>query len=396
MGMAKLPGWTMALALGLAVPGLGGVVAAETAAPAPAEAVLPAITVSAVETRAMRDRVIASGLVGPVESVNVAPLIEGQPIEALLADVGDRVEAGQVLARLSQSTLVLQKSQFEASVAAAKATIAQGEASLIEANSTADEAQRVADRTKKLQEQGTASQAQADNAAAAAVSARARVMVATQALEAAKAQQALAEAQLDNVRLQLDRTEVKAPVAGEVVARNAVLGGIASAAGQPMFVLIRDGALELMADVAERDVAKLAPGQAVTMTGVGGAAALTGVVRLVEPTIDAATRMGRARIAIDDQAAVRSGMFLDAEILVASREALAVPVTAVGSAPEGGATVMVVAADGTVRRVAVTTGIRDGGFVEIVSGLSAGDRVVTKAGAFVRDGDRVNPVEAAN
>lgn len=379
----------------VALMALAAPVLAETAPAEAPQAVLPAITVSTAAERAMRDRVIATGLVGPVESVNVAPLIEGQPIESLMAEVDDTVQAGQVLARLSSSTLVLQQSQFEASVAAAKATIAQGEASLIEAKSTADEAQRVADRTKKLQANGTASQAQADNAEAGAVSARARVMVATQALEAAKAQLALAEAQLDNIRLQLERTEVKAPVAGKVVARNALVGGVASAAGQPMFVIIRDGALELQADVAERDILKLKPGQAVTMAGVGSAGTLTGRVRLVEPAIDAATRLGRARIAIDQSDAVRSGMFLDAEVLVDERQAVAVPVTAVGSAPEGGATVMKVSAEGLVSRVAVTTGIRDGGYVEIVTGLSAGDMVVTKAGAFVRDGDRVNPVAAA-
>ena len=393
--MKKLLSATAILMLATAmVPVAGLAQTTETAAPAAPEVALPAITVAEVTMRGLRDRVITSGLVQPVESVNVAPLIEGQPIESLEAEVGDTVQAGQVLARLSSSTLALQKSQYEASVASAKAAIAQGEASLIEAKSSADEAQRVADRTKKLQAQGTASQAQADNAASGAVSAQARVMVATQALEAAKAQQALAEAQLANVLLQLDRTEVKAPVSGEVVARNALVGGVASAAGQPMFVIVRDKALELRADVAERDVMKLAPGQKVTMTGVGGGAPLTGEVRLVEPTIDATTRLGRVRISIDDGTGVRSGMFLDAEVLVTEREVPAVPVTAVGSSA-GGTTVMKVAADGLVSRVPVVTGIRDGGWVEIVSGLAAGDQVVAKAGAFVRDGDRVNPVPAA-
>jgi HlyD family secretion protein len=85
-------------------------------------------------------------------------------------------------------------------------------------------------------------------------------------------------------------------------------------------------------------------------------------------------------------------MFVDAEILVAEREALAVPVSAIGASDEG-ATVMRVR-DGLVQRVVVETGIRDAGMVEVVAGLVAGDLVVTKAAAFVRDGDRVNPVPA--
>lgn len=360
---------------------------AETAAP-----VLPAITVSTVGTRLMRDRVIASGMIAPVEQVSVSPLVEGQPIDALLADVGDTVSAGQVLARLSRSTLDLQQSQLAASLASARAVIAQAEAQLIEAQSSSDEAARVATRTAALRAQGTASQAAADQALAAATSATARVTVAAQSLEAARAQLANVEAQQANLALQLTRTEVKAPFAGEIIARNAQLGAIATAAGQPMFVLIRDSALELRADVAESDLTHLAVGQTASLTLAGSTSPLTGSVRLVEPSIDAATRLARARISIDDAAQIRSGMFVEAEILVAERQSVAIPVTAVGAGSEG-ATVMKVT-NGTVTRTPVTLGIRDGGWVEVLAGLSEGDSVVTKAGSFVRDGDHINPVAA--
>ena len=365
---------------------------AQTADPAPAKSAVPAITVSAVALFDLRDQVRVSGLVGPLEEVQVQPLIEGQPIEMLSADIGDKVAAGQVLAQLSSTTLQLQKSQFNASLASARATIAQAEAQQIEAQSSADEAQRVNDRTLKLKAQGTSSQAAADQANAAAISATARVTVAAQSLEAARAQLSLAEAQLENVDLQLTRTQVVAPVSGEVVERNALVGGIASAAGPAMFKLIRDGALELRADVAEVDLVRLAPGQTATMTAVGTSEPLAGTVRLVEPTIDATSRLGRVRITLDKPDLVRSGMFVDAVVLVVARKAVAVPVTAVGSSADG-ATVMRVR-DGLVVRVPVVTGIRDGGMVEITSGVVPGDLIVTKAAAFVRDGDRINPVLA--
>ncbi len=362
--------------------------AAPEAAPIP-----PAITVSTVETRPLRDRVIVSGLVNPVEEVQVAPLIEGQPIETLLADVGDWVAEGQVLATLSKTTLELQKSQYQASLASAEATIAQAEAQLLEAQAAADEAQRVNERTAALKAQGTASQAAADQASSTAIASTARVTVAIQSLEAARAQLSLVQAQLANIELQLSRTEVKAPVAGEITHRNAVIGSIASGAGQPMFTMIRDGALELSGDVAEIDLIRLGPGQTVSMVAVGAPERLTGTVRLVEPTIDTTTRLGRARITIDQAANVRAGMFMDAEILVVERNTIAVPVTAVGSSA-GGSTVMKVV-NGEVSRIPVKTGIRDGGWIEIVEGLSSGDTVVTKAGAFVRDGDKINPVPVA-
>lgn len=382
-----------ALLTGAAPAALFAEAAGPATTPAAAE-VLPAITVSTVAKRRLTDIVLASGLIAPIEEVQVAPLIEGQQIEALLVDVGDTVTAGQVLARLSVSTLELQRSQLAATVAAAKAAVAQAEAGLLESQSTAAEARRVADRTTKLQAQGTTSQAAAEQAAAAATSAEAGVAVARQALESAKANQTLAEAQAANTELQLSRTEVTAPVSGVITARNARIGAIASAAGQPMFTIIRDGALEMQADVAERDLLRLAPGQTATLTLAGSGKPLTGTVRLVEPTIDAASRLGRVRIVVDDPSNVRAGMFAEAAITIAEHDALAVPVTAVGAA-NGLATVMKVNGD-TVARTDVTPGIRDGGWVEIVSGLIEGDRIVTKAGAFVRNGDRINPVPAAS
>lgn len=346
--------------------------AAQTTVPA------PHITVSNVEKRPMRDVIIASGMIAAVEQVLVAPLVEGQPIEALLADVGDKVTEGQVLARLSISSLSLQKAQLNASLAAARAAVPQAQAQ-------ADEAQRVASRTDKLLEQGTYSQANADKANAAAISA-------TQSLESARANLALVEAQLENVELMLSRTEVKAPVAGEITARNAQVGSIATAAGLPMFTMIRDGSLELRADVAEGDVLRLQPGQTVALHLTGDTSERKGTVRLIEPSIDLSTRMGRVRVTLENTAGVRPGMFAVAEILVAERETLAAPVTALGISPEGPTVLQVT--DTTARLVPVQTGIRQAGWVEITGGLAEGAQVVTKAGAFVRDGDRITPVLA--
>ncbi len=352
--------------------------------------VLPAITVTTVASFVMQDRVLASGLIGPVERVQVPPLIEGQPIETLEVDVGDMVSEGQILARLSKTSLDLQESQFVASRASARATIAQAEASKIDAEATAAEASRVAERTAKLRQQGSATQAAQDTAQAASISAAARVAVAVQTLEAARAQLSLAEAQLDNIELQLARTEIRSPVAGEVLERNALVGSIATAAGDPMFVIMKDGALEVRADLAEADLLKVAKGQKAEFRFGDKGAVFTGTVRLVEPDIDLTTRQGSARISLDTPDALRSGMFMNAEIIVAERETTAVPLTAISSTPEGVRVMRV--KDGNVEAVIVTTGIRQGNLVEIVDGLTQGDQVVKKAGAFVRPGDVIKPI----
>ncbi len=298
--------------------------------------------------------------------------------------------AGQVLATLSTATLTLQKSQLQASDASVKAAIAQAQAQLTNAQNAAADAKKTADRSAALLKQGATSTAANDQIQTAATAAANGVVVAEQGLASAKAQQDLMAAQMANVDLQLNRTNVVATVSGIISARNAQVGSIASAAGQPMFVIIRDGALELRADVAEADIARIAVDQPASLTLASSNDPITGKVRLVEPTVDITTRLGRARIWLDANPIVRSGMFAEADILVNAHDALAVPVTAVGSS--GLETTVMAVKDGVVTRVAVKTGIRQAGWVEILSGLSKGDTIVAKAGAFVATGDKINPI----
>ncbi len=372
----------------LAVPASG-----ETAATTPAAATttsLPAITVLQVANRKIEDHVLASGMIGPVELVLVPPLIEGQPIESLNADVGDMVTAGQVLATLSTATLTLQKSQITANDAAVKAAIAQAEAQIASARSSATDAQKAADRSTALFRQGSVASAANDAAQTVATSAAAGLAVAEQGVKSAQAQLEVQAAQLANIELQLARTKIVAPVSGQIAARNAQVGGIASGAGQPLFTIIKDAALELSADIAEADLPRLTADLPTKLTLAAGDTQLSGHVRLVAPTIDATTRLGNARIAVDPSPMVRSGMFAEADILVATHDAIAVPVTAIGQS--GKDTTVKRVKDGLVSEVTVTTGIRQGGWVEVLSGLNLGDTIVAKAGAFVSDGDKINPI----
>lgn len=332
---------TFVLALATAMTPAFGTAALAQEAPAPqaaAAAVLPSITVAPAQTRQMRDIVIASGLVVPAEEVQIIPMVQGQQIAELMADVGDSVRAGQVLARLSSSALSLQASQLKAAIATAQAG-----------------GQDTAALTAELEK---------------------------------------VTADLTRAELTLRQTEIVAPVAGEIAARSAELGAMAGGTGQPMFTIIRDGILELQADVSESDLLRLARGQAAQLTVVGASAPLVGRVRLVEPTVNATTRLGRVRIAIDDSSQVRAGMFVEAAISVVERSAIAVPISALGRF-DGSPSVMVIQ-DGTAARRMVQIGIRDGGWIEITQGLQEGETIVVKAGSFVRDGDKVNPILASN
>lgn len=354
------------------------------------EQVLPSIIVTEAQVRPLVDRVLATGTVRPVQEVFIQPLVEGLSIRSLELDVGDEVPAEGVVARLNDDALLLQKSQFAATRARAEASLAQFQAQAADARANAAEANRQYERAKILRKSGSNSQSQLDQAETAAASAAAKLEAAEKAIAIAEADIKVTDSQIADIDLKLARTDVKSPVAGVVSAKNAKVGAIASGAGEPMFTVIRDGEIELVADVSETAILKVKAGQKATISIAGGAASLKGSVRLVSPVVDPQTRLGQIYIAIDEDGAARSGMYAKAEIIVKETTAVALPLSSITTSRDG--TFARKVEDGVVKQVPIEIGVEDGGYVEIVSGLKEKDMVVAKAGAFVGDGDRINPV----
>lgn len=357
-----------------------------------AEAQLPSIIVTEAVDRPLTDRVVATGTIRAVQEVFVQPLVDGLSIRSLEADVGDEVAADTVLATLNDDALVLQKSQFEANKAKAEAGLAQYKAQAIESQANLDDAVRQRDRAERLAKSGTGSVAEVERATALAAVTRARLQAAQQSISVGEADVKVVESEIADIDLRLARTGVKTPVAGIVSVRNAKVGAIASGAGDPLFTVIRDGALELVADVSEANIRKIKPGQKATVSIAGGEAKLEGEVRLVSPTVDPVSRLGYVRIDVDEKSGARAGMYGSAEIIIEQKTALALPLSAVTTGRKGSFARKV--EDNVVKQVEIQIGIQDAGFVEVASGLQAGDLVVEKAGAFVRDGDRISPVPA--
>ncbi|APO68656.1 RND family efflux transporter protein [Rhizobium gallicum] len=351
---------------------------------------LPAIVVTTAKIRTLVDRVVATGTVKPVEEVYIQPQVEGLSIRALNADVGDKVAADSTLATLNDDALLLQKSQMVATKAKGEATLAQLRAQLVEAEANAEQARQQQARAQEMGKKGTVSTATVEQADAAAASANARVNSAEQAIEVAQADLKVVDSQIADTDLRLARTDVRTPVAGTVSAKNAKVGAIALGSGEPLFTVIRDDDIELVAEVGESDIIKIEPGQKATISLAGSRDKLTGSVRLVSPTVDPTTRLGFVHILIDDDSKARSGMYGSAEIIMKTAENVALPLSAVLTSSEGSSARKV--EDGVVKFAEVETGIQDGAYIEIVKGLKDGEEVVAKAGAYVRDGDRITPV----
>src|SRR5262249_13046006 len=157
------------------------------------------------------------------------------------------------------------------------------------------------------------------------------------------------------------------------------------------FRIVANGEVELDAEVTETRVAGVKAGQ-LARVEVAGVGEVAGTVRLVSPEIDRLTRLGRVRVYLGDNPALRVGAFARGTIEVATGRGLAVPAAAVLFAPEG-ASVQIVR-DNRVESRRIKTGFADGALIEVREGVEDGDFVVARSGTFLRDGDAVRPVFA--
>ncbi|WP_293809878.1 efflux RND transporter periplasmic adaptor subunit [uncultured Bosea sp.] len=352
----------------------------------------PSVTVTQAQTTEIVQSVVVSGSIVARDEILVAPEVDGLSIVELLAQEGDKVARGQVLARLNRMTLDVQKVQNDAQIARAEALVAQANAQIAEADANLVQANNAFDRTKALRESGNASVEMFDQRAAAARSGQARANSARQALAIASADLALAQAQGKDIAVKLARTEIKAPRAGTISRRTARLGAMASMLPQsdPLFRIIADGAVELETQVAEVELPRLKLGQAVAVTPAGAKEALAGSIRLIMPEVDKASRLGRVLVALDGNPPVAIGSFARGVIETGRKRTVTLPLSAI-TYSRSGATVQSVK-DGKVTTKPVTLGLVGDGRAEIASGISAGETVVARAGTFVRDGDVITPV----
>ncbi len=365
--------------------------AAHSSAP-PAAAEGPAVSVVPAGKTSFVQRVLVTGSLVPRLEVLVSPQIDGYRIIELLADEGDRVKEGQVLARLDRSTLETQLAQLEAQRARADAAIAQARSNIAQAEATKHQAEAAFERAQELVKSGTTSKAIFDEREAAARTAAATVTSANDGLRVAEADKTQIEAQLRYAQLRLGYTDIKAPTDGLISRRSAKLGSVVLATvGEPLFRIIAKGELEMAAEVPEIYLPRMADGMTARIE-VAGLPERKGTIRLISPEVDSTTRLGRVRIFIGDDKQLRVGMFGRATVDVAESDGLGVPSSAILS--QNDMQSVQVVKDGKVETRKVKVGLVAGGKTEIVEGLAEGELVVLRSGTLLRDGDAVRPVVA--
>ena len=318
--------------------------------------VRPPAAVTVVEARLalFTDRIEALGTLRANESVELTATIGERVVETGFTD-GQRVEAGHILVKLSST---------------------EEEALLKETTSAASEAKKQYDRMAQLADRGTSSVSQLDEA--------------HRIYETAKARQLAIESRLAEL-------VVKAPFAGIVGLRNISVGAVVRP-GDPITTLDDDSKMLLDFTLPAAFLGMVASGTSIEATTASfGAKPFQGVVRSVSSRVDPQTRSATVRAEIPNpDRLLKPGMLMKVDLLGNPREALAIPEGALQ--PDGRSNfVMVVEntdAGAVAKRREVRSGTRRQGEVEILEGLSPGEKIVAHGAFKLSDGASVRVIES--
>jgi RND family efflux transporter MFP subunit len=335
-----------------------------TARKMPPSAAIPTVSVTAVGVSTSPTTIDITGTIAARYDTPIGVEGDAGRIAALYVEAGDRVKKGQLLARLNISVLEPQVANLEAALEQARA-----EAELAEA-----EYQRAA----TVGAAGALSVEETQRRKSAAVTAAAKVK--------------FAAAQLAEARARLARADIRAPADGIILTRTVEVGQTASP-GEALFRLAEGAEVELRGQVAEQDLPLLKVGQDAQVRLTGLPQPFAGKVRLLGAVIDPQTRLGTVRVSLLADPNLRPGAFARAEVTVSNAERAVLPQTAVLT-DEKGTYVLIVNRDHRLERRAVHVSGIVGNGVSIADGVRSPEEVVATAGAFLHEGEVVNPVAA--
>jgi len=343
----------------------------------PTKAVAP--TTTSVSKGSIEETVLASGTIEASSLVSVGAQVSGT-IKTLDVSLGQDVKAGDVIA-------VIDSLNQENAVKKAEAALANVEAQRKQQQATLDQAKVSLTRAQSLNPQKLVSDADLQSAELAVATAEAQ-------LEALDAQIQTAQLSVDSAKLDLSRTQITAPMDGTIVAVAVEVGQTVNATNStPTIVKIANlDNMVVKAEISEADVPRVEPGQRVYFTILGDPdTKIDATLRDIEPAPDSIS--DESGSSSSSSAIYYNGLFdvpnpdhklrisMTAQVtivLAEARDVLTLPVTALGpKGPDGGYMVRVLEADGKIVPKRIEVGLNNKVNVEIKSGLSEGDRVVT-------------------
>lgn len=378
--------------------------AADTEAPTP-------VTVETA-VRGAIDRVISTDAV--LYPVNQAPVSSkiSAPVTRVLVNRGDHVRAGQLLVVLESADLAAaaNESQYQYQQAQANYDLVSGatvvddrskaEADVQTAQDELNAAKKLYDNRAAAQKEGALPQKLVDEARLSMQQAQVQLTSAQkhlqslndvsqkQSIRAAQASMNAAKAHYDNASVQLGYAQVKSPIAG-VVADRSIYPGDTPVAGTPMLSIVDISQVVARANVPVKDASYIKVGRPARLSGPEGD--IPGVVTVVSPAVDPTTTTVQVWVKADNPGEkLRPGATVHVAIIAETiQDTVVVPVSALLNGDEGGQKVMVIDKDNVAHEHMVSVGVRQGDRVQIVSGVSEGDQVVTTGGLGLDDKAKV-------
>jgi RND family efflux transporter MFP subunit len=287
-------------------------------------------------------------------------------IQQVLVHEGDSVRAGQTLVVLDDAALRSKVEQAQAGVKAAQNVQAAAQTNAALAASTLN-------RYKQLESEKSVSPQEMDEVSRRAEGAAASV-------DAMRAQTDAARAQEDGARTMMSYTRLVAPFAGVVTARLADPGTMA-APGVPLLQVDRAGVLQLDANVDESAIGAIHKGMRVQVAVDGGASTtgvrtnLAGAVAEIVPVADPSSHSFLVKIDLPSSSQIRAGMYGTAEFANGARQAILIPSSAVVA--RGSLNCVYVLDDQGIAQLRyITLGAAQGNLVEVLSGVTSGEKLV--------------------
>ncbi|MDY7012352.1 MAG: efflux RND transporter periplasmic adaptor subunit [Cyanobacteriota bacterium] len=346
------------------------------------------------------------GTTRPIQEVSLRSQVEGRLLN-LNVDVGDRVTRGQVLARVDDTLLLAQVRQaraelatLESELARARAQVSEAQTQLQRAQVEREQSQNDAARYTQLARSGAVSQQEAESFQTAArvankavLSAREQVLSQQKAVESAMGRIAAQRAAVAQQQERLAYAQLASPINGVVLEKVSEPGNLVSPGGE-VLKLADLSRLKIMVPVSELDLSEIRAGQSVEVTlDALPQQNFSGTVSRISPLADATTRQVPVEVTLPNpNGQIGSGLLARVEFQTQQQQRVIVPQDAVRESDENNSLVFVVEKQGdrqTVEARRVAVGDRGDGKVEIISGLTAGERFVVKSSQPLQDGDAV-------
>ena len=361
--------------------GCGGETTVKATAPA---APIP-VQVATVASQDWTDAYEAAGTVRARTAAIVSSKVMAY-IQKIAAQAGDHVREGQELVVLDAKDLDANVRRAEAAEAEVRSAIPEADNGVAGAKANLDLAQSTFRRMEELASKKSISNQEFDEASARLKSAQAAYEMARARRSQIDSKLASVAEEIRSARIMRDYTRITAPFSGVVTARSAEPGDLA-APGAPLVTIEREGSYRLEASVDESKLTFVKPGETVEVVLDAIDKRITARVSEIVPAVDAASRANTVKIDLPPIADLRSGLFGRARFPMGTRKVIAAPLQAL--VERGQLQSVFVMEDGLARMRLVTTGSRRAEAVEILSGLSEGEKVVSPVAAGLTDGARV-------